>query len=314
MKKYLFFAAATLLLAACSNESDIQPDGDRTEIRLSSGLTVQQTGTRAGTDIQSAQFESGEKINVYISEDVTSGQTATTNYEQPLVYTAGSNGALTTSQQPYFPSSGNGVNIYALYPESAKTGEFSVQTDQSTDAAYKASDLMYGKPTQNPVARTSSAVNIGFNHLLSKVTVELEPGNGNPDLTGAEVSLIDVFPSIMLTADASSGTVGEATGTAGDITVMKVDANPDPDNISGSAIVPPQTLKPSFIEVKLANGGVLHSSNLIDDGKNSVTAVNLSGGKQHKFTITVNLTNLQVTSSITDWVGVAEYQGEAELQ
>ena len=55
-KKYLIFAAAALTLAACSND-DENLNGGPVELRLSSSLEVQ---TRAGNDIQGAQFDADE--------------------------------------------------------------------------------------------------------------------------------------------------------------------------------------------------------------------------------------------------------------
>lgn len=306
MKKYLFFAAAALALAACSNDSETENWNG--EIRLRSGLDVQQT-TRAATDIQGAQFDNGESVDVYINEN-TDG-TPTTSYLQPLTYTTDGNGGMTPQTQPYYPTSGNGVNIYAIYPSGTKAGElFTVQADQSADANYKKSDLMYGKPAQNPVSRTSSPVNINFSHRLSKVTVVLESGNGNPDLNEAVVTLKDVKLSATFTATAESGSVSEATGDATDIKVMTAANNA----LSGSAVVVPQTLGTSFIEVKLKNGGVLTSSNLKDESDNPISDVVLTSGKEYKYTITVNVTSLEVTSSISNWSNGGENTGEATMQ
>ncbi len=306
MKRYLFFAAAVLALAACSNDSETENWNG--EIRLRSGLDVQQT-TRAATDIQGAQFDNGESVDVYINEN-TDG-TPTTSYLQPLTYTTDGNGGMTPQTQPYYPTSGNGVNIYAIYPSGTKAGElFTVQADQSADANYKKSDLMYGKPAQNPVSRTSSPVNINFSHLLSKVTVVLESGNGNPDLNEAVVTLKDVKLSATFTATAESGSVSEATGDATDIKVMTAANNA----LSGSAVVVPQTLGTSFIEVKLKDGGVLTSSNLKDESDNPISDVVLTSGKEYKYTITVNVTSLEVTSSISNWSNGGENTGEATMQ
>ena len=102
-------AAAAIVMVACNNE---ETDNWAGEIRLSSGLAVQQVNsTRAANDIQSGQFAAGEKIDVFINEAVNAGETATTSYTQPLVYTAGGNGAMSTSDQPYYPTSGKNVNI-----------------------------------------------------------------------------------------------------------------------------------------------------------------------------------------------------------
>ena len=113
MKKQLILAAAALALAACSNDENLN-DGP-VAIRLSSSLEVQ---TRAASGIQGSAFDEGESVDIFITEAVEADESATTTYPQPLTYTTGTNGTMTppTGGQPYFPTSGNGVNIYAYYP------------------------------------------------------------------------------------------------------------------------------------------------------------------------------------------------------
>lgn len=313
-KAFIMMAAAALAMAGCSN--DDENDNWAGEIRLNSGLTVQQTNPRAATDIQSAQFDNGEKIDVFINENITVEQTASTTYTQPLVYTADGKGNMEAldNNQPYFPASGNGVNIHAYYPSgtvnsiaSDATILFTVKTIQNDDN-YKKSDLMYGKPAQNPVNRTSSQIPLRFTHLLSKVIITLEAGKGTPSLDGAVVKLKSVKPSTTLTP--STGTISEASGTATDIIVMTASSS----TLSGSAIVVPQTLLPSFIEVTLANGGVLTSKDLKDDSNNPITSVVFTSGNVYTYTIKVNLTGLNVTSTITQWNGNETHSGEAEMQ
>ena len=174
MKKNMIFAAiAALALTACSNDDEIKVGGDNA-ILLTSSLNVAET--RAATDIQTSAFDAGGTVDVYITEN--NGGNNPTTYPQPIEYSTAAGGALTVGTQYYYPTSGNGVNIYALYPATAATGElFTIKEDQSTDANYKASDLMYGKPaTNNPVSPSANAVDIQFSHLLSKVTINLIAG------------------------------------------------------------------------------------------------------------------------------------------
>ena len=85
--------------------------------------------------------------------------------------------------------------------------------------------------------------------------------------------------------------------------------------LSGSAVVVPQTLATSFIEVTLANGGVLTSKDLKDSDGNTISNVELTGGNEYTYTITVNLTELKVTSTIAEWKGINanKITGNAEM-
>ena len=295
MKKQLILAAAALALAACGNDENLN-DGP-VAIRLSSSLEVQ---TRAASGIQGSAFDEGEQVDVFITEDA---QTPTTTYPQPLTYTTGTGGAMTPSVQPYFPTSGEDVNIYAYYPantvkdmnESAEDVTFTVEADQSTDASYKASDLMFGMAA-NPVGRQSSAIPVTFRHLLSKITVNLTPGDGNPSLDGATVSLMNVRLDAQLTP--SDGTVAEGTGTQDESVTVTT-------GTGGSAIIPVQTVASGkqFIRVQLQTGGNLYYT--------LPQNATFQGGKVYTYNIKVNLTDLEVTSSITNWTTDGDYSGDS---
>ena len=288
MKKNMIFAAiAALALTACSNDDDIKVGGDNA-ILLTSSLNVAET--RAATDIQTSAFDAGETVDVYITEH--NGGNNPTTYPQPIEYTTGAGGALTVGTQYYYPTSGNGVNIYALYPATAATGElFTIADDQSTDANYKASDLMYGKPASNPVSPSANAVNIKFTHLLSKVTINLKPGVNVTSLDGAKVELLGVKPSTTLTAGIDGHSITDASGTAIPITVMTATETVT----SGSAIIVPQTLPEMFLQVTL--GGATLTGKL-DSG-----APELTPGNEYIYDITVNMRGgaLEIEGSITPW-------------
>ena len=288
MKKNMIFAAiAALALTACSNDDEIKVGGDNA-ILLTSSLNVAET--RAATDIQTSAFDAGETVDVYISEN--NGGNNPTTYPQPIEYTTGAGGALTVGTQYYYPTSGNGVNIYALYPATAATGElFTIADDQSTDANYKASDLMYGKPASNPVSPSANAEDIQFSHLLSKVTINLIAGANVTSLDGAKVELLGVKPSTTLTADINGYSITAASGNATPITVMTATETVT----SGSAIIVPQTLPEMFLQVTL--GGATLT------GKLASGAPTLTAGNAYTYDITVNMRGgaLEIEGSITPW-------------
>ena len=289
MKKNMIFAAiAALALTACSNDDEIKVGGDNA-ILLTSSLNVAET--RAATDIQTSAFDAGETVDVYITEH--NGGNNPTTYPQPIEYSTAAGGALTVGTQYYYPTSGNGVNIYALYPATAATGElFTIKEDQSTDANYKASDLMYGKPaTNNPVSPSANAVNIQFTHLLSKVTINLIAGANVTSLEGAKVELLGVKLSTSLTAGIDGHSITDASGEAKPVTVMTATAA----QTSGSAIIVPQTLPEMFLQVTL-DGATL-------TGKLDSGAPELTAGNEYTYDITVNMRGgaLEIEGSITPW-------------
>lgn len=290
MKKNMIFAAiAALALTACSNDDEIKVGGDNA-ILLTSSLDVAET--RAATNIQTSAFDAGETVDVYITENEPG--TNETHYNQPILATTKTGGALDLQDGPYYyPTSGNGVNIYALYPATAATGElFTIKEDQSADDNYKASDLMYGKPaTNNPVSPSANAVDIQFSHLLSKVTINLIAGENVTSLDGAKVELLGVKPSTTLTAGINGHSITAASGDATPITVMTATETVT----SGSAIIVPQTLPEMFLQVTL-DGATL-------TGKLASGAPELTAGYAYTYNITVNMRGgaLEIKGSITPW-------------
>lgn len=311
-KAFMAMAALALVATACSN--DEESDNWAGEIRLSSGLTVQQIVSRSiNTDLQGVQIANGNHVGFFINEDVTSNPSTT--YPQNLDYTANGSGGF-NGTTVYFPQSGKGVNIYAYAPYKADLElngnyAFTVKADQSSADNYIASDLLWGQPmkeksdnpgtyvTANPVARTKNNVNVSFSHLLSKIEVELTAGSGltPDDFKGATLSIQNTKPSTTLTL--ANGNISEASGDAIDIIAAKYGTSTTP-TLTAAAIVVPQIVAKGtkFMKLHLATGGDLYYT--LPNGDD----LTLENGKIYKYTITVNLTSLTVTSSITEWVSI----------
>lgn len=163
---------------------------------------------------------------------------------------------------------------------------------------------MYGQANNgNEVERTDQTIPLFFTHLLSKVTVILKAGAGlvDADLDGAKVELLGVKPTTTITM--ASGTIGVAAGTETDIHVFTATSSA----LSGSAIVVPQQLPVQFVRVSLADGGVLTGT------LNDNTQPDLVTGNAYAYTITVNLTALNISAFITGW-DEYNYDGTASMR
>ncbi len=309
-KHYFFFAAAaSLMFIACNKENGQTIDDGL--LRLSTENIISETPKSTAQDLQLTQFASGEKVDIFLVEDVNGTATTTgdniTQYIQPLQYTADGNGGLTNVQ--YWPTSGNGLHIYGVYPSGAAGASasynstnisFSVKADQSSDTNYKASDLMTGKPENNPVSRTASNVPLTFTHLLSKVNISLSAGNGfeASDLSNAKVYIQNTKPST--TFNVQNTTLGTTSGTTSDITVCT--------GATGSAIIVPQTVNASTAFIKVVVGGGEYIYKLAAQTEFKQSSV-------YTYSIKVNKTGLSVTSSISAWQNVGSTtSGTATLQ
>ena len=165
------------------------------ELRLTYGAA----STRAESNIQSSQFLSGERVNVYMRD--VNGLDA---YPSSLNFTADGNGGLSRTSDNtryYWPRQLGPLEIFGVYPENVlstqKSGDtspftysneywFTVAANQTDVANYKASDLMIGFPSSPAPAvgdlpctlrqdGDEGTVNLNFTHRLTKIIVTLAP-------------------------------------------------------------------------------------------------------------------------------------------
>ena len=311
MKKLLFFAAAVLALTACSNEEENTNKDWNEEIRL---CTQNLMMTRAGSDIQSTQFAANEQIDVFVY-DVADQMT----YTRPAFYTADGQGGLTTSPAQLWPSgTGSAINLYAFYPSGAVKEEnfigedeepeffFTVALDQSTEAGYKASDLMFGGSiTDNgyqEIARTNSTVPLTFYHMLSKINLNVTLGEALSEqvnsISSISAKIQNVSPEAQFFGIISSSPLQPSMEWGGDPIDINVGDLTREDGIySGSAIIPPQMVE---------SGNVLFSITITYNDNSSRSHY------VYNFNITANVWGLSLSTTIEPWSQGQDYSGETD--
>ena len=315
MKKYFVFAATVIALAACSSEEENVQSWNGV-IRLSAVNVVQ---TRAAQGIQSTAFDEGEKIDVFINED---GESSSGGYEQPVVYEAGTGGVLTTDETQYYPQS-NGVNIFAVYPSgvagtnvNATNVAFAVESDQSEEDAYKASDLMVGAPANNPVSKTSGTVQLTFKHCLSKININISAGDGitETDLQGATVTILNTTTGDTFIVKTGAVTANGAQAAATPITAGTLEVREDTGVQGISAIIVPQTVSAGrqFISIRYGGDQQTPATELFYTLPQAAD-VDFAAGYSYTFNITAKKSGLTLDgSTITDWTDNPNvFSGEA---
>lgn len=160
-----------MVMASCSNSNDEYSAEQKKEIKVTAGITG--LLTRVGQDatlLQDETFYNGSSFRLYL-----------TNVTAPSVgyFTVTKNASdFTFDQTAYYPTNGSTVNAFALYPSTVSRDDerFTVQSDQSTAANYRASDLMYAYKADN--SQTTGTINLNFSHCLTKVIVHVVGEDG----------------------------------------------------------------------------------------------------------------------------------------
>ena len=190
MKRIFFFlsviAAACTLFFSCQRQGENQPAA-RSEIKFSASVG---TFTLKATD---NALETGDVLGVYAR--------GTTRFDNcRLVW----NGKSLVPDTPVYWDPAQEENeicpFVAYYPYQEAMGEgfvFSVRDDQSTHAAYTASDFMMAYTEASPADGT---VNFQLYHTLSKIIIRVDNKLG---LDIADIYMGGVYRHLAFTADAS---------------------------------------------------------------------------------------------------------------
>ena len=268
MKRSILFAAAALMMLTACNQEEIEPATERLPVKLAY-KTIDAIETRAAQNLNEGTFESGEAIKVQISN---TGVGEWTDY----TFTTDADGAMTAPEPaPYYPAGSQNIDIVACYPATAGDS-FTVYADQTDDADYKASDLMFASVTNQ--AKQAEAVNLAFSHKMAKLCVNITAGAGVTNITS--VSILNVKPTVSF--DRTTGVVGEASGNA--ITIAMCN--------NGAALIPPQTINGGLLSIVTDKGTATYS---VPAGKA------FEAGKLYTLNITVNLRAVGTTNAITGW-------------
>lgn len=328
---YIMIVLAGLLMS-CNASEDAHGNQSQTL-----GLMVDNvngTETRAVDGIQDGAFETNENVKIWVWDaGVSKESTAAYSYtseSQSDIQSRVMNVDVSRTLVPKrptegafrFPRSGsneNKVNIRACYPVQEQytsatdidmttlrttPGTFTIQTDQSTNEGYKASDLMYGLPTLgNPVANTNSLVGMTFSHKMAKVVINITAGQGITDLTGIDVKLSCVL-NAAVTTDANydmvvEATTGEAIQT-GTVTVNNAEQVNGQTSVTMSAVLPPQLLVHDNTFITITRGDVTYVYKPTTD----ITFLSCS---LNTFYITMEEYRLIISGTITPW-----YNGEGD--
>ncbi|MDO4984940.1 MAG: fimbrillin family protein [Prevotella sp.] len=312
IKRSLVFLVCALVAAAfsgCTNDDAVQTpqpsDGDIVQVTAqvaSSELAF--TRGADGLNDATSKFSllTADNASSKLNISVDNGSGTYSNFAYSIT---GASTIAAPATPPYFPAGVNTVHVYGWYPENGGSSTFTVQADQSTDAAYCLSDVMVAQPancTRSLVSEAWSvtAASLTFNHIMSKIKVVVAPTAG---VTITGVRLKGIKPTVALNIPAGatpSITPGTASGDAGTITLLSgrsiTSASTDAAKTLCGVFPPGQSLSGNFMEIDATVGG---QSSTITYSLSS--AKTFAGNQQYVINATVNSISTNQTVDIGGW-------------
>lgn len=231
MSKYYILATcvAAVLCTACNNEQDLDSPSAKQGKQVNfviNGLVTRTTTS----DNNTTEFVVGDRIGIYATKGASGSNAA---------HQVGPDGTLTAEpgEGIFFNGLGdNTADFYAYYPyteqNTAGQVDFSVGTDQSTEALFNANDFLTSESLDNSV-NTEGNIALSFQHRLALVQLEvvLAAGVSAPD----SVLLNNCLTSVSWKYKDGSLTTG---GNAANIKMWGKSV----DGLTYWALVPPQTI------------------------------------------------------------------------
>lgn len=285
MKTKTFFLAAiaaTVILTSCDNNDGVD-NSNRVALSVISGIATETTQTR----VTGTSWDAGDAIGIF---QLQGSNTLNTNSKYVSSTGTSAFSPATLGETIYFPidaSTSSDFIAYHPYKTGQTVFDYAVTvSDQSNQATIDllVADKVTGKDKNAP------AVAFNFKHRLSKVSLTIAAGNGiaPSDLEGIVITITGQQTAATYNINTftltPSGAVQEITlKTAG-------------DGLSSEAIILPAaatTGRQLIFTLKTLN------EPFIWDIPNDKA---FDSGVKYNYSITLNRTSIEVTSTITDWI------------
>ncbi|MDH6314130.1 hypothetical protein M2137_002924 [Parabacteroides sp. PFB2-10] len=284
--------------ASCSKEDT--PLSEQTKIALSSGIDMGMVPTKA---MQEVQIVLNEKLSLFINKN------AGANVYNNVEITANGSGGFTHTPL-YYPLDNSSIDLYAVHPynDAASLTEampFAVQTNQTTNAGYLSSDLLYTSKAN--IGRSVNAIQLTFAHKLAQLEFTIKKGAGM-ELDNLNTVTITGMKT-NTTIDLATGALGEATGTAANISANGVRGTEEEETeVAGiTAIVVPQTINSGVKLFKITIG-------TIDYYYTTTSSLTFESGKKYNLQLTMNHTGILLESVIEAWGEGDTITGDGEAE
>lgn len=301
---------AALLTGACSGGDDTteRKQHTGTAIRLTVSMQDDDTQTRAQANLQSATLMQPATAGVYVYMNGMTSKQSPSGYGYENITVTGMTGSQIATQPMYYPQQGS-IDVYVYAPRPAGEASLTampvtVAADQTGTDGYVASDFIFGHTLAVPYTNGATPINVALGHALSKLILNITPGNGTPSLSQTSVKSVtlgDATHQVMTstTVNLTDGSTATAHNAVSTVTLVKTVESATTGFTTGNAVqtacvLPPQTL--TACPVAMTIDGQTYTAQL------SSPAGGFVGGKAYSYNVTVDLQGIGITvGSITAW-------------
>lgn len=306
-KCYLLFVTTTfvLLTAGCSKkEVNGNPEPVNPQPPVAQKIPIElSVGVNSPSRVMNNAFEANDKIGLYVvnyNGSVAGTLAASGNQATNVAFTY-SGAQWTSTEKVYWKDDATHADFYVYYPYRSSVADVSsltgnIAADQSTEANFKSSILLWGKTAnQTPTTKTVSVLT---QYPLSEALLTLVPGKGYTaeQLSATTASVVLRGLKTGYTLNLTNGQI-EATGSATDV-------KPFLKTAVYHALIVPQTLTEEVFSVQVTVDGKVATM------KKAMTFV---AGKQYNMPITINRTSDGINVTIGAWENDGkDYGGVAE--
>ncbi len=334
MKKIKLFAAAAMMLAACSNESDVYT-GTQQEIGVS-GLS--QKSTRAV--VSGIFLVDGSKLPMWIHANYKDANSNYSKYIDNAEFIYDEDNDLWKGKTPYYYPIDGTTNdamdfmAYSLSKNASKELSNHPKAVWSTDANFNnftgvtttkellkltdlsldgETDVMYSDPCIGNSCPAASAPTLTFHHALAWLYFNFKQGTIQNVIKVKSIMVNDVSISGDVTVkykynptptpsyETSVGWTNLSTAAACQAFKPASTNGDDPNTtqLNGSLLVPVQSRKSFTITYTLNNGGTVSPD--LTYTYPAAANENWEAGKKYIYVITITLTEIKVKAVVTEY-------------
>lgn len=218
-------AAASVLLAGCSNKELLPQDGTGTPVNFTAEIQTAQPAaapqTRTTISGGKTVWSWGDRVGVFMFPAGGSVEDALPNAENSIYTVNNTTGALSYEYTPIFYPQDHAVDFAAYYPYQPDPVVVNPAIeDQSTTKKQCAIDYLYSNNAKN-IQQNRNAVALEFLHLMSKVKFDIYLGDGLAD--GKITKAVLQNQHLGITVDLRKGQIYQADNntTLGAVTMLK---------------------------------------------------------------------------------------------